>query len=151
MRVSEIMSTAIQQIGPDMSADTANNLPALNRIRHLAVTEGARLKGIVSQRDLGGPSGVATRKDRVIGDLRTEHIVAVAPDTSVRKAANLMRGRTIGCLVVTDRNRVIGIVTTSDLLKLLGRGTDRPSPTRKRADLHYRAPHRAKKGPRGVW
>ena len=45
MRVSEIMSTAIQQIGPDMSADTANNLPALNRIRHLAVTEGARLKG----------------------------------------------------------------------------------------------------------
>ena len=58
MRVSEIMSTAIQQIGPDMSADTANNLPALNRIRHLAVTEGARLKGIVSQRDLGGPSGV---------------------------------------------------------------------------------------------
>jgi acetoin utilization protein AcuB len=151
MRVAEIMSTAVQQVGPDVAAEEANSLMGLKRIRHLVVMDGSTLKGIVSERDLGGRSGAATRKDRRVVDLMTEHVVAVAPDTPVRKAANLMRGRTIGCLVVIERNRVVGIVTTADLLELLGRGADRPSPTRKRADLHYRAPHRAKKSPRGVW
>ena len=151
MRVFEIMSDAVQRVAPTVSARDAIELMGMKRIRHLVVAEGSRLTGIVSERDLGGRNGAAARQDRTVGDMTTSPVVTVAHDTPVRKAANLMRGRSIGCLVVMEGNRIAGIVTAADLLELIGRGADRASPTRKRADLHYRSPHRAKKTGTGVW
>jgi predicted transcriptional regulator len=112
---------------------------------------GDALQCVLSSRDLGGRTMATAKRNVNVADLMTDRVVAVAPDTPVRKAANLMRGRWIGCLVVTKADRVVGIVTAADLLELLGRGADRPSPLRKRADLHYRVPHRGKKKPGGSW
>lgn len=151
MRVFEIMSDLVQRVAPTVSARDAVELMSMKRIHHLVVAEGSRLTGIVSERDLGGRNGASARKDRTVADMMTSPVVTVARDTPVRKAANLMRGRSIGCLVVLDGTRIVGIVTAADLLELIGRGTDQPSPTRKRADLHYRVPHRAKKSGTGVW
>ena len=151
MRVFEIMSDAVQRVAPTVSASDAIELMGMKRIRHLVVAEGSTLTGIVSERDLGGRNGASGRKDRTVAEMMTRPVVTVARDTPVRKAANLMRGRSIGCLVVTDKGRIVGIVTAADLLELIGRGSDRASPTRKRADLHYRSPHRAKKGGTGLW
>jgi CBS domain-containing protein len=65
--------------------------------------------------------------------------------------ANLMRGRSIGCVVVTGNGRLAGIVTTSDLLELLGRGAIRPSPVGRRPALNHRAPHRKRNRAYGAW
>ncbi len=54
----------------------------------------------------------------------TELVLTVPPETTVRKAANLMRGRSFGRLVVANAGRVLGIVTVSDFLELIGRGLD---------------------------
>jgi acetoin utilization protein AcuB len=53
--------------------------------------------------------------------------VSASPATTLRQAANLMRGRTGGCLLVVEDGRVVGIVTTTDLLDQLGRGATRPT------------------------
>ena len=45
----------------------------------------------------------------------------------VRQAANLLRGRTIGCLPVLEDGKLVGILTTTDLLEQIGRGSDRPA------------------------
>jgi CBS domain-containing protein len=71
----------------------------------------------------------------------TRHTVTIDPQETVRRAANVMRGRTIGCLPVIRGGRLVGIVTVSDLLELLGRGIDRPAKAERRG-LHYRRPHR---------
>jgi CBS domain-containing protein len=68
--------------------------------------------------------------------------VTVEPTTTVRKAANLMAGRSIGGVVVTERGRFVGIVTITDLLELLGRGGDRPVTTATRWTLKHRTPRR---------
>ena len=47
-------------------------------------------------------------------------------DATVRQAANLMRGRGIGCLAVVDDDKPIGIGTITDVLELIGRGVERP-------------------------
>jgi CBS domain-containing protein len=86
-----------------------------------------------------------------VGELMTRHVVTVTPDTTVKRVANLLRGRSIGCAVVTEKGRVAGIVTTSDLLELLGRGAIRPTPVSRRAPLNYRAPHRKRHKAYGVW
>jgi CBS domain-containing protein len=77
-------------------------------------------------------------------------VVTVDRGTTVRKVANLMRGRSAGCVLVTSRSRIVGIITVSDLLDLIGRGADRPNPAERRG-LHHRTPHRRKSSSFGVW
>jgi CBS domain-containing protein len=117
MKVSEIMTTGVQTVTPATSAAQARNRMRANRIHHLLVKEGTELVGMLSARDLarGARHNRAARRATVT-DLMTPSVVMVGPDTSVRRAADLMRGRAIGSLIVVDRGRAVGIVTIADLL-----------------------------------
>jgi acetoin utilization protein AcuB len=123
----------------------------LKGIHHLVVTDGGRLVGVLSDRDTGGRQGTAVRKNRTVGDLMTPGVVTVEPTTTVRRAANMMRGRSIGCLVVVSGKRVAGIVTVADLLTLLGDGGERGVEAVKRWTLKHRAPHRKRHSAAGAW
>ena len=81
----------------------------------------------------------------------TEAVVSIPPTTPIRKAANLMRGRSIGCLVVVLAGRVHRIVTVADLLELIGRGVERPVAATTRWTLKHRAPHRRRVKAAGAW
>jgi len=96
------------------------------------------MAGIVSAGDLGGALGDLLRVGRRVADVLTERVVAVTPQTTIREAANLMRGHAIDCLPVLVAGKVTGIVTSLDLLELLGRGALRPSPRSERAILKDR-------------
>jgi acetoin utilization protein AcuB len=147
MRAFEVMSGPVHRIAPTAPAAEAFELMATKQIHHLAVMQGSTLVGVVSDRDIGGRKGASLRKDRSVADLMTPHVVTVDRNTPLRKVANLMRGRTIGCLLVTSGNRMVGIVTIADLLELVGRGADHQP----RASLHYRVPHRKKTSSSGMW
>lgn len=88
MRLQEIMNTEVVTIGPDDVASTAWARMQRKRIRHLVVTRGTRLLGVLSERDLG---------------------------------------RRVGSLPVMEGGRVVGIVTATDVLDELGRGSSRPA------------------------
>jgi CBS domain-containing protein len=151
MRVQDVMSGAVQKISQATAAEEAWELMRRKSIHHLVVTDGARLAGILSDRDAGGRHGAGLRKNRTVADLMTRDVVTVAPEMTVRQAANLMRGRSIGCLIVADQSRVRGIITITDLLTLLGRGADRGAQTTTRWTLKHRAPHRKQHGAFGAW
>ena len=150
MRVAEIMTREVQTVPSAMPAFEAWEVMRRKGIRHLVVTDGAAVKGVLSQRDAGGRSGANIRAQHTVAELMTSSVVTVSPEDTVRRTANLMRGRTIGCLPVVDRKRLVGIVTVSDLLDLLGRGIDRPMPAQRRG-LHHRVPHRKIKRAYGAW
>jgi CBS domain-containing protein len=135
MRLREIMTTEVVSIGPDETANTAWSRMEHQGIRHLVVTEGTRLLGVLSERDLGGRHGGAVRRGRVVHDLMTPRVAVAAPATTLRQAANLMRGRLIGCLPIVDNGRVVGIATATDVLDALGRGSSRPAVRAKRQDM----------------
>ncbi len=98
MRLQEIMSTRIVTVDPDEAADIAWSRMQREGIRHLIVTEGARLIGVLSERDLGGRKGDPVRRGRTVRELMTPQATSAAPATTLRQAANLMRGRLIGSL-----------------------------------------------------
>ncbi len=140
MRVSDIMSTRVHTIGSSEPATAAWEAMRLHRVRHLVVADSdGRVVGIVSASDLGGRRGGLIRSGKRVGDLMTEKMVAAQPETTVREAANLMRGHGVNCLPVFDpRDRLKGIVTVVDLLELLGRGVDHPTIPAPRAVLKNR-------------
>jgi acetoin utilization protein AcuB len=122
------MSTDIKTIAPTASIGEARSLMRTNGIHHLLVRERKELLGIVSDRDLGGRVGGrgGMADGQMVADVMTDDVVTAEPDTTIRQAANLLRGRHIGCLAVVDGDKPVGIVTTSDLLELIGRGVERP-------------------------
>ncbi len=122
MRLAEIMSSPVETIEAGEPAENAWNRMRIRGIHHLVVIEEGKAVGVLSARDLSGPRGVALRWAGMAGELMTSPIVTAAPTTTVRQAANLLRGRVIGCLPVVDRGTIVGIVTITDLLELVGRG-----------------------------
>jgi CBS domain-containing protein len=127
MRLRDVMSAEVVTVGPNELASAARATMREHRIRHLVVVEGERLVGIVSERDLGGPRGAGSGRNRSIRDLMAKDLVSASPATTLRQAANLMRGRSVGSVIVVDNDQVVGIVTTTDLLDQLGRGATRPT------------------------
>jgi acetoin utilization protein AcuB len=152
MRVAEIMTKDVQTVPPTMPASEAWELMRRRRVRHLVVASGAAIVGVLSERDARVPDGAGARVPSRVQDLMTGDVVTTTPDATIRRVANVMQGRTIGCLPVVDGKRLVGIVTTSDLLRLLGGGTDRPARPSRRAALHYRVPHKKRSdGGSGRW
>ena len=151
MRVQDVMTEHVKTIGPAAAAEDAWNLMRVHGIHHLVVTEANQVVGLLSDRDAGGRRGGAVRANRAVADLMAAPVLTVEPTTTVRQAANLMRGRSIGCLVVVRSGRVVGVITVSDLLDLVGRGLDRGAGQTRRPMLHHRVPHRKSKGAVAAW
>ena len=151
MRVEDVMTREIQTVAPETSAEDAWGVMRTRGVRHLLVADGHRIVGILSDRDEGGTRGASLRRNRTVRDLMTSPVVTVPPSTTVRRAANVMRGRSIGCLVVADRMGTKGIVTVADLLDLLGRGMERTVTSPNRRLLQHRVPHRKQHRGAAAW
>ena len=151
MRAQDVMTEDVQTVSPGTAAEDAWALMKLKGIHHLVVTRGSTPVGVFSDRDAGGSRGRSLRAGRTVSELMTEPVVMVQRTTPVRRAANLMRGHSIGCLVVTEAGKVVGIITVADVLQLLGQGGDRSVETVKRWTLKHRAPHRKRHVSTGAW
>ena len=128
MRVYEVMTKAIETVKPAVLASEAKNRMRQQHIHHLVVTQGNELRGVVSERDLGGSKLPKSLGKWTVEDLMTAPVVTVTTRTPIRRAAALMKGRSIGSLVVTSSNgKVAGIVTIADLLDLIASRPDRQS------------------------
>ncbi|HMD37378.1 MAG TPA: CBS domain-containing protein [Vicinamibacterales bacterium] len=150
MRIHEIMSEPVVTVVPDGSAEEAWQLMLTHGVRHLVVIDSGRVVGVLSDSDAGGRLGGAVRLGATVGELMNRHVMTIARDDSVRKAANLMRGRVIGCLPVVESGRLVGVVTTTDMLKVLGGGVDRPQQPARHA-VNHKVPHRKATAATGRW
>ena len=138
MRLQDIMTTNIETIAPTETAEQAWETMRSRRIHHLLVLHGGEVIGIVSDRDLGGPNGTSFRDGRTVNELMSTKVVTASPDTTVKEAANLLRGHSVGCLPIQEDGTLYGIVTVSDLLDLVGRGSEKPVVRTKRWTLKHR-------------
>lgn len=136
MRLQDIMSTPVETVAAHAPASEAHALMKRRGIHHLVVMEGPRVVGVVSTRDL------STGRSGSVGEAMSAPVATARPRATVREAANLLRGRTIGCLPVVEAGRVVGIVTISDLLGLIGRGVERPIERSTRWTLRARGPRK---------
>jgi CBS domain-containing protein len=133
MRVRDIMRQQVRTIGPADSAGSALELFRRYDIHHLVVVDRKSVVGIVADRDL-----IDIDADTPVQRAMTHPPVTIAPDETVRKAAALMTGHVIGSLPVVDGGKLVGIVTTHDLVSLLAKGATHPGPSGERPVLAKR-------------
>ena len=140
IRLRDVMKEQVESISPRESAEAAWNRMRGRRIRHLVVMSNGKVIGVLSDRDVAGAGSL--RQVETVGDVMSAPVVVGNPEMTLRAAANQMRGHSIGCLPVVEDERLVGIVTTTDLLELIGRGIERPVSKGKRRILSSRGPRR---------
>jgi acetoin utilization protein AcuB len=133
MSVRDWMSRRVTTVRPDARLGEAARLMGARKIRHLPVVEAAgRLVGIVTARDLRQAVFAPAVQDHleqlsgvldglVVRDVMTRGVVTVRTATSIRDAARLMHERRLGALPVVERDRVVGILTETDVLRAFQR------------------------------
>ena len=149
MFVEQVMTSPATTVEPITRIGEAWSLMQEGRFRHLPVVEDGVLVGMVSDRDL--QLAIARARARMaftptIGQIMWRGVVTAAPATPAEEAARLLLEHKIGALPVLDGERLVGIVTESDLFRMLTRllGVTEPStrlqleltsPTRQLAEL----------------
>lgn len=130
MLVKERMSHPVITVHPEMPMQEALNLMRTERIRRLPVVDKhGRLVGIVSERDLlhAAPSDATSLSiweihyllsKITIEKIMTRQVITITEDTPLEEAARIMADRKIGGLPVVRDDKVVGIVTETDLFKV---------------------------------
>jgi acetoin utilization protein AcuB len=121
MFVSDWMTKKVFTVSPDSSISDAVKLTKEKGIKHLPVVKGDKIKGLLSDRDIkeSVPTKATTfdlyelhyhlANTKVKSVMKTL-IVTTSPDTPIEEAALIMLDKNIGCLPVTDRNKLVGIM-----------------------------------------
>ena len=118
MKIKDVMTRAVETVRPDQSIqEAAAKMKSLD-VGPMPVTEGDRLVGMITDRDIvirAVADGRDTRTTKV-RDAMTTDVVCCNEDDDVQAAATKMEKRQIRRLVVVDANqRVSGIVSLGDI------------------------------------
>lgn len=128
MDVRQLMTKEPVTVSLDTPVVDARRMMVERRIRHLLVTDGGRLAGIVTDRDirLNLPSPATSLSvweinyllaRMTIGSIMTSTVITVEPERDAVAAARLMLDHKIGALPVVEGGRVVGILTETDILR----------------------------------
>jgi CBS domain-containing protein len=130
LTVRDVMSKDVITLGRNEKLTIADDVMKLGRIRHLPIVDDdGELAGIVSQRDLFHSGlmkalGYGSHAQRgaldllVLKEAMKTEVTTIAPDAKLSDAAKIMLERKIGCLVVVEAGKIVGILTESDFVKL---------------------------------
>jgi CBS domain-containing protein len=125
LRIEQYMSTDLLTVREDEPIDLVANLMDWHRIHHVPVEDNEhRLVGLVSHRPLlRFLAGDEARKDDEpipVSRIMARDLVIVSPDTSTLEAIDTMRRHRVSCLPVVQDERLIGIVTEHDFMRIAG-------------------------------
>jgi CBS domain-containing membrane protein len=129
--VADLMTKEVVTLDANDTLNVADDVMSLARIRHMPVIDGDdSVVGLLSQRDLFRGALARTlgygefAQKKLYGILKvkevmTNDVLTVAPTTPLVDAAKIMTDRKIGCLVVIEAERLVGILTESDFVRLV--------------------------------
>ena len=130
MLVGELMPQPVITISPHLPVVDAISLMKREKIRRTPVVRDGKLVGIVSDKDLLNASPSTATSLSVwemnylltkitVRDVMTRQVLTVLEDTAIEQAAKIMVDNKIGGLPVMRGDAVVGIITETDLFKIL--------------------------------
>ena len=129
--ISSIMSTDIIALNSDDDLETAEMLFKRHKIRHIPVVSGETVLGMLSYTDLlrisfaDAVDESESEVDSVVYNMFTinqvmvKDVVTVPSTATIKDVAEVLSEREFHALPVVDNGRLVGIVTTTDLINYL--------------------------------
>ncbi|MFP3928126.1 MAG: CBS and ACT domain-containing protein [Desulfobacteraceae bacterium] len=131
MLVKNWMSRNLITVGPDESIVSATDLLKKHKIRMLPVVDKEKLVGVVTDRDLKRASASDATSLEIhelmylvskikVKDVMSKKVITLPEDFTVEEAAEVLLGNKISGAPVVDRNdKLVGVITQTDLFRVL--------------------------------
>jgi CBS domain-containing protein len=117
--VESVMTRNVATLTPDATVEHAARLFATRHITGAPVVDtNGRPVGVVSQSDV-----MAADKRKIVADVMTAFTIAVTPSTPLLEAMKLMVADDIHRVLVLDGGRLVGILTTMDVVRAVLKAT----------------------------
>ncbi|MBN1991401.1 MAG: CBS domain-containing protein [Anaerolineae bacterium] len=137
--VKDWMTREVVAVAPDMKMTEAHRLMADSKIRRLPVVKNDHLVGIVARSDIRGaePSEASSLNiwemnylisKLKVKDVMTHQPITIAVDATIAEAAQLMLEKKISALPVIEGHKVVGIITESDIFRMVVQAWDKIEP-----------------------
>ena len=129
--ISKIMTTEVVTLNKKDSLNTAEMLFKTHKIRHIPVVDEDKLLGMLSYSDLlriSFADAVFDDEETVdtvvynmftIEQVMEKKLVSVSSDTTIKEVASILSKKDFHALPITKNEKLVGIVTTTDLLNYL--------------------------------
>jgi acetoin utilization protein AcuB len=129
MLVGERMSHPVVTVPPDLPIMDALELIRREHIRRTPVVRDGKLVGIISEKDLlnAAPSSATSlsvwelnylMSKITVREIMKTNVLTVAEDIAIEEAARIMADNKVGGLPVMRGDRMVGIITETDLFKI---------------------------------
>jgi len=123
--VSDIMKKKVISIDEAKTIKDAANMMNAARIGSIIITKDDTPVGILTERDfvtkiVAEEIPLSTPLFKVM----TKPLLVIGPDQTVWEAAEIMKNMEIHRVAVQEGNKIIGMVTTTDLVKICSIGSD---------------------------
>jgi len=131
MRVSELMQKPVKTVNLDAAVNDAVVTLADSHISALPVVDGmGRMVGVISSTDIltseaeaeDATAREALFEDTMVRDIMTLHPLTVSRNAEVREAAQQMLYADIHRLFVVDGEQVVGVISTTDIMRAVATG-----------------------------
>jgi len=131
MYVGRIMNTYLMTVPPDTNLQKAKEIIDEKRIHHLLVVDKTgNLIGIVSDRDVKQSSASPATALSVhelnylltqltVEPIMAKKIITISPGTTIERAALIMQKNRINALPVIEDEKLVGIITSTDVMRVL--------------------------------
>jgi CBS domain-containing protein len=115
--VKDVMARNIKSIDVSDSIEKAAKLMMEYRIGSVLVISGNKVAGILSTRDIVYKH-VALGKGKLAKDIMSTNLIKISPDKTIEDAARLLASKKIEKLPVFDNDKLVGIITSNDILRI---------------------------------
>jgi acetoin utilization protein AcuB len=152
IRVADWMTEAVLAVETFDSIAVARQLMSKHRVNQLPVLDNDNLIGIVTDRDIRDAYPTSMMIDRgeeidrfaekiTVEEVMTHDVFIVRPETALATAVSLLRRHRIGSLPVVKDQKLVGIITRSDILDFVLNGPGkRPRSAQKKQTNRKRQP-----------
>ena len=130
MKVEKLMAKKVETLDRNDTLSLAEDLMKMKQLRHLPVLDEGRLVGIVTQRDLlhaglstamgfGSKARGEFLKAVLVKEVMTDEVVTTSRSEDVSDAARTMLAKGIGCLPVVEGEKLVGLISESDIVRFM--------------------------------
>jgi acetoin utilization protein AcuB len=136
MHVEELMTSKVFTVDPHDMIDRVFFLIHYEKVRHLPVVEKGKVVGMVSDRDMYKALGPKSNSNAIeanktgselhvvpkkVQNIMRRGVISVSSDTLASDAASLMADNKIGALPVIDKDKLVGILSATDILRVFSK------------------------------
>jgi CBS domain-containing protein len=120
LRIVDVMVREVVTIDENVSVKEAVDIMNQFEIGSIIATRKGKAVGIITERDLLKRIVAEGKnaKKTMVKDIMSSPLIVIAPDMSLEEAARLMFEKKIKKLLVIDQNRLVGLVSLTDIARV---------------------------------